>query len=204
MASQDNKATSKPGNKINHLSSSLQLCYHYHCRAVLHHTYPEKFLTMWIQKAKSTAEYSPLSKKDLIVCTEQREALSAFDSCSSTLWRKVGWGACKPPSCSSHWSCSANNPSSSHLFPQQKYLWAWRHNPKQHRAEREGGFTISCKWGWENQPRVMGWASRRQLHPGFAALYSLHKKNKNMQAPLKVSLSVLASQALHSQVSLPS
>lgn len=122
MASQDNRATSKPGNKIHHLISSLQLCHHHHCRAVLCHIYPGKFLTKCIQKAKSTAEYSPLNKKELIVCTEQREALSAFDSCSSTLWRKVGWGACKPLACSSHWSSSANNPSSSHLFPQQKLL----------------------------------------------------------------------------------
>lgn len=63
MASQDNTATSRPGNKIHHLVSSLQFCYPYHCRAVLYHIYPGKFLTMWIQKAKSTAEYSPLNKK---------------------------------------------------------------------------------------------------------------------------------------------
>lgn len=119
-----------------------------------------------------------------MVCTEQREALSAFHGCSSALCRKVGWGACKPPARSSHWSCSADSPSSSQLLPQQKSLVRMETQPRATQGwEREGGFTTSCKQGWENWPGVMGWASRGQLHPGFAALYSLCKEKKPAGTP---------------------
>lgn len=138
MASQDNRATGKPGNKINHLISSLQLCYHHHYRAVLYHIYPGKFLTMWIQKAKSAAEYSP---QQLIIRINGLHGAERGSQCISWLL---------PPHCAGMWDgVPANHPPAAptgpavqtalpppHSYSHSKnHLQGWRHNPEQYRAE---------------------------------------------------------------------
>lgn len=97
-----------------------------------------------------------------MVCTEQREALSAFDGCSLRTVQEGGMGCpqtTRPQlplvlQCRQPFLLLTVTPTAKITCKDGDTT------PSNTGLKRDRGVTTSCKQGWENWPGVMGWASR--------------------------------------------
>lgn len=98
-----------------------------------------------------------------MVCTEQREALSAFHGCSLRTVQECGMGCLQTtrPQLPLVLQCTQPFLLLLTVTPTAKITCKdGDTTPSNTGLKRDGGFTIGCKQGWENWPGVMGWASR--------------------------------------------